>query len=282
MKYLLLTSLLFLSACATTGTKTNSSQNLSNPIHEEVKTSGRDEDVLKFQEAVPEQAPMTPEEEELLCSQEQIFFFIKTPQDHWQAAENLYNSLIRGNSIAQQYAMKYYDYVDEKVSIENFMKYQQESLMKLAYVVRDQQYASEEYSSTLESQVDMYKTYKRCEPKIEKALKSKQVDPKQKGCEWENYKTMVYDPYEIKRAFFEAIQLEGQIQQYLFEVNGVISKELTREITQEELTKQVNELYSGMEKEELVRRSKEYKDRIDMALDQTIDTKKQCEARPKK
>ena len=276
-KLLALSLCAFLSACATSKTKESSPLSLSSSPHEEAANI---ENVDTFNFTSYLDAPASGDENQ--CSDDQIMFLIKTPQEHWVAAENFYNALIKGNNLAQQFALKYYDKIEGKVSDQDFLMYQSASLRSLNYVMREQSQSMEKYTASMESSVEMYKIYKTCEPKLEKALKSKQVDPKQKGCEWSEYKSMVYDPFEIKRAFYEAITLEGEIQNYLFEVNGVISKHMSAGMTDEELTKTVNSIYQNMEQQEVVRRSKEYKERINMALERTYESKQQCLREPKK
>lgn len=257
--------------CTTTPKANKSSQNLTDSPHKE-KTL---ESVDKIYYPSPMEATAFSEES-YECSQEDALFLMSAPHEVISASKALYESVMRTNQNAQEYASKYFAYQKGETSSEDFITYQMLSTQRLASDTKEHQHLLSMFIVSYQMQERISNTYHICSATIEKVLLSKKVDPKKKGCELEQHKVIVFDPFDMKRNLMDGIKLESHIQQHLFEVNELITSHVNKTITDSELTEKVNAVYEHILSENLPQQSSTMAKAIRYSLDRSYSVKEQC------
>ena len=278
MKYIIgLLIFASLVSCTTTQKAPSKPQSLTATPHAE-KQSMENVEVIIYN------TPFTGEVsgEPLTCEQEDALFLLSTPHEIVSVARDLYQSIMRNNFSAQEYASKYFEHIEGKSSMENFVTYQMLAVEKMKVSVMEQQNLLSLFLRTVPLQERIFLTYPHCSALLDKVLLSKKVDPKKKGCELEQHKVIIFDPFEMKKKLLDGIRLESTIQGYFFKINEIIDQHINQKISQEEMTAQVNAVYEAMLAEDFPKRSADTAKVVRESLDRSYSVKDECLKKKKK
>jgi hypothetical protein len=272
MKYSLIVLVLILSACATKPKQITEIEQ----VKDKTTTVKIPVTTVDFTNQDPADQSLQVEEVELAdsCKDEYLFFLIRYPFEGLNALKEVYDSSLVLNQDVQKLIDLSIQSKQGQISMEEFF-YQTNEVNKELYKIN---YSTEPLLEKFKVIEQTNQTlYPICVDRLNEMMKSKKIDANQDGCELEQQKTYIVDPYSVKPALHDGLVVEYQISEKLNEIYKILLDEGQNKISLEDSKIKFSTQVEELEKSGLLEKSANALDKIFHSFQATMNAKEQCE-----
>lgn len=214
-----------------------------------------------------------------VCKDEHLYFLIKYPFVGLNSLKEVYDATLVYNEDLNKLIELTISARRGDISMNDFMSESNEINEEMKTLNDD---TGELFSQYAQIEAGTQALYGMCSSRMEEMMTAKKLDTNQDGCELEQQKSYILDPYSVKSAIQDGMNVEFQIREKLNNLYRIIFDEAQQKTTLENAQQQFAQEVNVLNESGLLKKSTESLDKIVNSFQSTMNVKEQCEKNSKK